>query len=609
MSAALRLPVIVDEVAPVRPRTRGDCIDGPRPCPWVSCWHHLLPGHVGEKATHQADTSDEALLAVLESMPHTCDLDAADRGGATLEEIAQSFSVTREWIRQIESKALKHLDRRVDHLRDVIVEEHASEFRPARCGPVPASESRGWTDPSPRYAHLPGPADVTDAAQEFWCGHMAVALTGRLCTRRHLARGKGSAMSGAAGQSYPTYPDCARCADGAQIAARVGVPEVVAPQREATPAAPALAPKADTAPATMGAEEPNTMKVLKAPRDESPARDVSLANAARVTAPAPGAVCSAWGCTEPPQGYRAELDPLLRPLCKRHRLLAQQERVKKVLSVQEAVDTILRRAAQSGPEPVPALEPVAVLALPDADLDVLEEASAKVSFDAAAHALALEEQNAAAARLREERDLAVAALQEQIATATRQGEERELAVAALARVREELERDQAALRDATSAAANLREENGWLLSQRDSARAEVEALRDQIAAARADAETLRRDRDALAVAQQHAAERIAELEGQQLADATYRTEMPRPLARLAALVKALAPARETVAFEIEESSSPGSWRCAVHRGGELLDSWHHDSETPDEAVGVLVQRAEDIARVRIDELRIALEGA
>lgn len=25
-----------------RPRTRADCLDGPRPCPWVACRHHLL---------------------------------------------------------------------------------------------------------------------------------------------------------------------------------------------------------------------------------------------------------------------------------------------------------------------------------------------------------------------------------------------------------------------------------------------------------------------------------------------------------------------------------------------------------------------------------------
>lgn len=24
-----------------RPRTRADCMDGPRPCPWVGCRHHL----------------------------------------------------------------------------------------------------------------------------------------------------------------------------------------------------------------------------------------------------------------------------------------------------------------------------------------------------------------------------------------------------------------------------------------------------------------------------------------------------------------------------------------------------------------------------------------
>lgn len=61
-----------------RPRTRGDCQGGERPCPWVGCTHHLVWVRL-----YKADLSDDArILRVLERMPETCALDIADRGGA-----------------------------------------------------------------------------------------------------------------------------------------------------------------------------------------------------------------------------------------------------------------------------------------------------------------------------------------------------------------------------------------------------------------------------------------------------------------------------------------------------------------------------------------------
>ena len=30
-----------DALQAERPRTRGDCVNGIRPCPWVGCGHHL----------------------------------------------------------------------------------------------------------------------------------------------------------------------------------------------------------------------------------------------------------------------------------------------------------------------------------------------------------------------------------------------------------------------------------------------------------------------------------------------------------------------------------------------------------------------------------------
>ena len=40
-----RLPVLPDDLTddelPQRPKTRGGGADGPRPCPWYGCKHHL----------------------------------------------------------------------------------------------------------------------------------------------------------------------------------------------------------------------------------------------------------------------------------------------------------------------------------------------------------------------------------------------------------------------------------------------------------------------------------------------------------------------------------------------------------------------------------------
>lgn len=245
MSAALRLllPVLPDtgpenDLAE-RPRTRGECVGGERPCPWASCTHHAIHGVLLSERGRDLDA--DAVVEVIAELPETCTLDVADRVAAggpegdagTLQAIGELWGVTRERVRQIETRAMRHVPKvLLRHLRELLTEEPAAaEARPARCGPVPASESRGWTDPSPRYAHLPGPGGVADGETEFWCGHMGTALSGRLCTRRHLARHRVSSD-----RLVKTYPECARCADGAGIAARLGVSEAPVLQRIEAPA-------------------------------------------------------------------------------------------------------------------------------------------------------------------------------------------------------------------------------------------------------------------------------------------------------------------------------------------------------------------------------------
>ena len=72
-----------------RPRSRGECRNAPRPCPWVSCKYHLY-------------------LEVWE-MTETCALDVADRGGITLEDVGNILNLTRERIRQVEQSGVNKL--------------------------------------------------------------------------------------------------------------------------------------------------------------------------------------------------------------------------------------------------------------------------------------------------------------------------------------------------------------------------------------------------------------------------------------------------------------------------------------------------------------------
>lgn len=109
-----------EDTASMRPKTRAECLDGPRPCPFVSCAHHLYLDVSPRTGAIKLNFPD---LEVWE-MTETCALDVADRGGTTLEEVGAIMNLTRERIRQVEVKGLAKLQalQDMENLRDYVDE-------------------------------------------------------------------------------------------------------------------------------------------------------------------------------------------------------------------------------------------------------------------------------------------------------------------------------------------------------------------------------------------------------------------------------------------------------------------------------------------------------
>lgn len=103
-----------------KPRTRSECAEGPRPCPVVSCKHHLYIDVSPRTGAIKLNFPDLEVWELNES----CALDVADRGGTTLEDVGAIMNLTRERIRQVEVKALAKLEalRDMMALRDYIDE-------------------------------------------------------------------------------------------------------------------------------------------------------------------------------------------------------------------------------------------------------------------------------------------------------------------------------------------------------------------------------------------------------------------------------------------------------------------------------------------------------
>lgn len=108
---ALKLRLEVAEFDIPRPKTRDDCKDSPRPCPWASCRFHLY-----------LEVSENGWIKLM--FPHlevwemkeSCALDVADRAeddGVTLEKLGGLLNISLEGARQVELEVLAELRAKV----------------------------------------------------------------------------------------------------------------------------------------------------------------------------------------------------------------------------------------------------------------------------------------------------------------------------------------------------------------------------------------------------------------------------------------------------------------------------------------------------------------
>ncbi len=88
-----------------RPKVRAECVNGPRPCLFVSCKHNLYLDVNPETGSIKLNFPDKEIT----ELEHTCALDVAEKGGITLEEVGTIMNLTRERIRQVETRGLLKL--------------------------------------------------------------------------------------------------------------------------------------------------------------------------------------------------------------------------------------------------------------------------------------------------------------------------------------------------------------------------------------------------------------------------------------------------------------------------------------------------------------------
>ena len=94
---------LLSELTQNRPKNRSDCISSPRPCVFVSCKYNLYLDVNPETGSIKLNFPDKEIF----ELEYTCALDVAEKGGITLEEVGEIMNLTRERIRQVETRGLE----------------------------------------------------------------------------------------------------------------------------------------------------------------------------------------------------------------------------------------------------------------------------------------------------------------------------------------------------------------------------------------------------------------------------------------------------------------------------------------------------------------------
>lgn len=98
-----------------RPKKRADCANIPRPCPYVSCRHHLgLDVFSNDQLKINFKKNPKADEVDFDRMQSTCALDLAETGGMDLEQIGDALNLTRERVRQIVEESFQKIKDNID---------------------------------------------------------------------------------------------------------------------------------------------------------------------------------------------------------------------------------------------------------------------------------------------------------------------------------------------------------------------------------------------------------------------------------------------------------------------------------------------------------------
>jgi len=95
-----RLPTLKSQKGP---RTRGECVAGPRPCPWYSCRHHLgNDAHLGPVRVREITEEP------------SCSLDVASDGELPLDRISALLGVWHTHVETTYAVAIEKLRKKLE---------------------------------------------------------------------------------------------------------------------------------------------------------------------------------------------------------------------------------------------------------------------------------------------------------------------------------------------------------------------------------------------------------------------------------------------------------------------------------------------------------------